>query len=299
MRKLVFALAVLAAFPVAAKRIYQWTDAQGVTHYTDAKPDGAEASTEVKETLVRADEAPIVDMSATDSGGQRQISFNNRLAGPVEVELGVVTKIALVSEPPLPHRFVLAPNRESRVASIGLAPGAPGGNYTVSYRAVPGDPRAQPDLNYRYRLPFRDGTKFAVHQGFNSPATHNTPQSRYAVDLAVDEGTPVVAARAGVVMQVERDFYGAGFDKEKFGGRANLVRVLHDDGTMAIYAHLALEGATVSLGQHVAAGQQVGLSGNTGFSSGPHLHFSIQVNTGMDLESVPFAIEGLAIPDGG
>src|SRR6185295_7994878 len=118
-------------------------------------PEGPDASTALKETLVRADEAPIVDMSATDAGGKREISFNNRLAGPVEIELGVVVKdkILLVSEPPLPHRFVLAGNRESRVASIGLAPGSPGGTYTVSYRAVPGDPNAQPDLNYRYRLP--------------------------------------------------------------------------------------------------------------------------------------------------
>src|SRR5690242_8381066 len=132
------ALALLAAFPVAAKRIYQWTDAQGITHYTDAKPEGADASTPVKETLVRADETPIVDMSATDSGGQRQISFNNRLAGPVEIELGVNAKgLQLVAEPPLPHRFVLAPNRESRVASIGIAPGTPGGTYSVSFRAVP------------------------------------------------------------------------------------------------------------------------------------------------------------------
>jgi murein DD-endopeptidase MepM/ murein hydrolase activator NlpD len=297
LRIALFLAALTAAFPAAAKRIYQWTDAQGVTHYTDAKPEGAETK-QIKETLVRADETPIVDMSSVESGALRRVSFNNRLAGPVEVELEVVGGVAVVSEPPLPHRWVLAPNRESQVAAIGIAPGAEGGKYTVRYRAVPGDPRAQPDLAYRYRLPFRDGTRFELHQGFNDHASHNTPQSRYAVDLAVDEGTPVVAARAGVVMQVERDFYGAGADKEKFGGRANLVRVLHDDGTMAIYAHLALEGVTVSPGQRVAAGQQVGLSGNTGFSTGPHLHFSVQMNTGMDLQSIPFAIEGLAIPDG-
>lgn len=290
------ALVLLAAFPVAAKRIYQWTDAQGITHYTDAKPDDAVGSA-VKETLVRADQAPIVDMAVTDVGNRRHVAFNNRLAGPIEVELVFADGQGMVSEPPLPHRFVLAANRESEVAVIGLAPGATQASYTLSYRAVPGDPAARPDFDYRYRIPFHNGTHFELHQGFNGAASHNTDQSRYSVDLAVDEGTPVLAARAGVVMQAERDFYGAGTDREKFGSRANVVRILHDDGTMAIYAHLALEGITVTPGQHVAAGQEIAYSGNTGFSTGPHLHFSVQVNSGMDLKSVPFTIEGLAIPN--
>ena len=97
-------------------------------------------------------------------------------------------------------------------------------------------------------------------------------------------------------MMVERDFYGAGLDKEKFGSRANHVRVLHGDGSMAVYAHLKLESASVSPGQRLRRGQQIGLSGNTGFSTGPHLHFAVQVNRAMELTSVPFRVEGDAIP---
>jgi murein DD-endopeptidase MepM/ murein hydrolase activator NlpD len=116
------------------------------------------------------------------------------------------------------------------------------------------------------------------------------------VDFAADEGTPVLAAREGVVMQVESDFDKAGLNRERYGGRANFVRILHDDGTMALYAHLRTEGVLVRVGQRVRGSQQIGLSGNTGFTTGPHLHFAVQVNRGMRLESIPFRMRGPAGP---
>jgi murein DD-endopeptidase MepM/ murein hydrolase activator NlpD len=93
-------------------------------------------------------------------------------------------------------------------------------------------------------------------------------------------------------MQVESDFDKAGLDLEKYGGRANYVRILHADGTMGLYAHLEEGGVLVQVGQHVRAGQEIGLSGNTGFTTGPHLHFAVQVNRGMRLESIPFRMNG-------
>ncbi len=104
----------------------------------------------------------------------------------------------------------------------------------------------------------------------------------------------MLCARDGVVMQVESDFDKAGLNLEKFGGRANFVRILHDDGTMALYAHLQEGGVLVHVGQRVLAGQQIGLSGNTGFTTGPHLHFAVQVNRGMQLESIAFRMRGPA-----
>ena len=94
-------------------------------------------------------------------------------------------------------------------------------------------------------------------------------------------------------MQVESDFSKAGLTKKAYGGRANFVRILHDDGTMALYAHLKTDGVLVRVGQQVQAGQQIGLSGNTGFTTGPHLHFAVQVNRGMRLISIPFRMRGM------
>jgi murein DD-endopeptidase MepM/ murein hydrolase activator NlpD len=95
-------------------------------------------------------------------------------------------------------------------------------------------------------------------------------------------------------MQVESDFSKAGVSRETYSGRANFVRILHDDGSMALYAHLKTGGVLVRVGQQVQAGQQIGLSGNTGFTTGPHLHFAVQVNRGMRLVSIPFRMRGVA-----
>ena len=71
-----------------------------------------------------------------------------------------------------------------------------------------------------------------------------------------------------------------------------MVRLVHEDGAMSVYAHLKADGVLVRVGQHVRAGQQIGLSGNTGFTTGPHLHFAVQANRGMRLESIPFRMRG-------
>ena len=96
-------------------------------------------------------------------------------------------------------------------------------------------------------------------------------------------------------MEVADDFRGAGLDLQKFGPRANFIRVLHADGSMALYAHLKPETARVGPGARVRAGQVIGEVGSTGFSTGPHLHFVVQLNRGMRIESVPFRMSG---PDG-
>ena len=290
----VLAMAAVA-LPAQAKRIYQYRDANGVLHFTDRKP--AEGTPEVKETLVRAEREPIVDMRTSDTGNIRRFSFYNRLSGPVEIELSFEEAVNVKADPELPLRVVLPPTRETYVATVGPADNAQGASFSIAYSAVQGDPGAAPAQGAAYRIPFPDGTDFELHQGFGGSGTHSDPQSHYAVDLSVPEGTPVVAARAGVVMQVEDDFTGAGTDRERYADRANSVRVVHEDGTMGVYAHLKLESVLVSPGQRVAVGRQLGESGNTGFSSGPHLHFSVQRNRGMELVSIPFQIQGIKIPE--
>ena len=82
--------------------------------------------------------------------------------------------------------------------------------------------------------------------------------------------------------------HGGGDQEAKYIDRANFVRILHDDGSMAVYAHLQPNSARVYPGGRVPTGAWIANSGNTGFSSGPHLHFAVQMNAGMSLESLPF-----------
>ena len=176
------------------------------------------------------------------------------------------------------------------MATVTVVDPIRGGDFELLLDGLPGDPAARPAA-HEYRLPF-DYARVRVDQGPGGSFSHNDPQNRYAVDFALAEGTPIVAVRAGVVMQVESDFDKAGLNREKYGGRANFIRILHDDGSMAVYAHLQPEGVQVRTGQRVRQGQRIGLSGNTGFSTAPHLHFVLQVNRGMRLQSIPFRMFG-------
>lgn len=286
-------LALSFAPDASAKRIYQYRDANGVLHFTDEKP--ADPTVEVKEQLVTVDQQTLVDFQTLTGDRQRQLAFSNRIAGPIGIEVVLVDPVNVSSEPPMPARAVLEPHRQTIVATVRPIDPYTDSSYTVSFRAVPGDPNAMPNRAYRYGIPLPPDSGFQLHQGPNGSFSHQDVQAKFAVDLAVDEGTPVLAARDGIVMQVEDDFSGAGID-EKHLGRANNVRVLHEDGSMAVYAHLELESAIVTAGQRVRRGQVLAKSGNTGFSTGPHLHFAVQVNSNMLLESIPFEFDGLAIP---
>ena len=85
------------------------------------------------------------------------------------------------------------------------------------------------------------------------------------VDLDTGTGWPVVASRAGVVI-----FSGWG------NAAGNYVTIDHQDGFRSIYMHL--NSRSVSAGQFVAAGQNIGTTGSTGVSTGDHLHFGISLN---------------------
>jgi murein DD-endopeptidase MepM/ murein hydrolase activator NlpD len=201
----------------------------------------------------------------------------------------------VIAEPALPARLVLPP-RAHRSVVVAPLDAQFGWRYGLSMRAVPGSPDADPDPAETYRLPFEAEAGVRIGQGFGGTFSHTAPDSRYAVDFALAEGTPVHAARAGTVMDLERWFHRSGDDFERDGPRANFVRVMHDDGSMAVYAHLAYNGVDVRAGQRVQAGDALGRSGNTGYSTGPHLHFAVQVNRDMQLVSIPFRMLG---PDGG
>ncbi|QSX78433.1 peptidoglycan DD-metalloendopeptidase family protein [Agrilutibacter solisilvae] len=277
----------LFALGAQAAKVYKWTDSKGVTHYGDHLPDSAGAAVKsgTLKVIPVAVEARAVARLRLENNSGRYLAFaDNNLAGPIEVMLQARSG-GFDSEPALPTRIVVPARGSTLVAVIN---GSTGGELMLN--SQPGDPTARPQ-DVVYQLPLQQAS-FRIDQGFGGGFSHNDPQNRYAVDFAAQVGTPVTAAREGVVMQVESDFEKASLNREKYGGRANFIRILHDDGTMALYAHLRSEGALVRVGQRVRQGQQIGLSGNTGFTTGPHLHFAVQVNRGMKLESLPFRMNG-------
>jgi murein DD-endopeptidase MepM/ murein hydrolase activator NlpD len=285
-RKLILiVLALSIAAPAAAKRMYKFVDENGVTHYTDRKPD---TDQEVESRIVKVENKPLVSARRTDSRDTNTYHFFNHWHGPIEIRVRFEDANNVYAEPPLPASFLLQDYGEQPLVTVRPENSRATWGYRLTYDAVPGDPRAQVNSEHPYRLPFRASERYYVGQAFGGMATHTDKQSFHAVDITMPVGTPILAARDGIIMHIEEDFFGGGLDIKKYGTRANHVRILHEDGSMAVYAHLDLESVAVRPGQAVLAGELIGLSGNTGMSSGPHLHFVIQRNGGTELESVPF-----------
>jgi len=270
----------------AAKHVYQYTDAQGVLHYTDVKP--GEDVKEVKSSVVHVDHQPLIRLRQDGSDDNQTEVFVNSAGGPVSVDIRFEIADNVQSQPRLPARIVLPGLSETPAVHITPIIANASFRYQLHYAYMPGDFRAQQSTDAHYRLPFPESERFSIAQAFGGEVSHTDKQNHYAVDIAMPEGTPILAARDGVVMTVDNDFYGAGQDLSKYGDRANNIRIVHSDGTMAVYAHLQLESAKVAVGDRVRAGQQLALSGDTGYTSGPHLHFCIQVNANMQIVSVPF-----------
>jgi murein DD-endopeptidase MepM/ murein hydrolase activator NlpD len=289
-------IALLGASSADAKHIYQYTDAHGIVHFTDVKPP--DSTSGVKSTLVHTDPHSLLRSREDGTDEDRTIVLVNESGGPITAEIEVEEANNVRSEPAvLPARVVVAGRTEVRALRVVATNPAAGFRYRYKYSAVFGDYRAQPDASVRYQLPFSiaksdSSNPIRISQAFDGKFSHHDAGSRYAVDIMLPEGTPVLAARDGVVMSVDNDYYGNGLDMSEYGERANNVRIVHADGTMAIYAHLELESARVQVGDNVRAGQVLALSGDTGYSNGPHLHFCIQRNADMNLIAVPFQFTG-------
>ena len=179
-----------------------------------------------------------------------------------------------------PITRAIPPNSSVRLAQLPLRdPAKNSPEYRISIQY--GDYRATHAPGVRYRLPYEDGRTHLITQAYGDVLTsHSSKEAQHAIDIAMPERTPIVAARDGLVIDVTLD-YRWGDPDPRLLSKANCVAILHDDGTVAIYAHLAQRESPVKVGQQVTAGTVIGYSGNTGYSSGPHLHFAItrpQVN---------------------
>ena len=279
---------LLGATAIAGNKVFRWTDRNGQVHYGDNAPAGVEA-TRLRD-LPASEPENFAELQVTREGSTARVFVRNRISGPIQVRLELTAAANVIAEPSLPLSRLLGAGQRQELGVIRPAAAGAESGFELRMQALPGDPGAVPE-DVVYSLPI-DESQWRPGQGFHGSFSHDDEQNRYAIDLVVAEGTPVLAARNGVVIQTESSFSAAGRNREKFAGRANLIRILHDDGSMALYAHLREDGALVRPGQRVALGQWIGYTGNTGFSSGPHLHFAVQANTGMRLVSLPFRMVG-------
>lgn len=289
----VVAAGLLLSFAAAvpAETAYKYKDAGGNWVYTDRRPGDVEKFEE-QPLANRARNPNVTVRGEKTAEGATALVVTNEYVAPVEIQLELTDRIGVAAEVPKQVRVVVPPVSEQPVLEVRPRKSNINWSFGYTFQYMPGDPQMTHQPNEPYRVPFAHATSFVVSQAYPSAFSHQDAANRYAVDFTMPIGTPVYAARGGIVMEVATQFFESGTDLAELGSSANLVRILHDDGTMAIYAHLNWDSIRVEPGAVVERGQYIADSGNTGFSTGPHLHFVVQRNAGLAIESVPVVFAG-------
>ncbi len=185
-----------------------------------------------------------------------------------------------------PYIFILEPKSDVRIMALNVIEEAKAWTYRSEYVYYMGNIYARHNDRFAYRLPFRKGASYTLSQGFGGAFSHKDHQE-YALDFTMPEGTPVYAARGGMVVNTEEQ-YAEGGQNSEYLDKANFVTILHNDDTFADYTHLRYRGVEVQAGQQVRTGRLLGYSGSTGYATGPHLHFVVKKAVlGGGFESIP------------
>ena len=206
---LLFIVLSLSVFNAAAKKLYKFQDKDGGWHFTDKPPQ-----TEQKVTVSQLKVEPKQMVWLQQAGEERhpQYTLRNDYAGPVEVEVGFAENDNAQSVPELPARFIVQPGQSDPLFQIGGIREDQSIRYKLTYRYVPGRPLENYAPPAPYYPPIGRGETFRISQAFNGEFSHRDEQNKYAVDIAMPEGTPVYAARSGTVMEVADDFFNSGYD---------------------------------------------------------------------------------------
>lgn len=275
---------------LVAQTAYRHRDANGQWVFTDRAERAAPAADE-SISLARGKKTLRISLERSDTAEATQLIATSNCLCVVTVSVAIVQSdfaeipagaTYQATLQPLSHRSVVTARR----------PGASPAELQFTWKSALGSPAAVHNPPRPYRVPFAVGATFTVAQAYPDRITHVTPDSEYAIDIALPDGTPVYAARAGTVINVRHDsFRGAALPAML--DQANVIEILHDDGTIAVYAHLQWDSLRVRIGQSVARGEYIANSGNTGFTTGPHLHFAVWRNAGITDVSIPIQFAGL------
>jgi murein DD-endopeptidase MepM/ murein hydrolase activator NlpD len=277
---LVAAPVLLTATALAAA--YRYKDERGQWVYTDRPPAAGSVENVALGSLGSA--APQMRVVPRSTADGIALVAVNPCKCTVEFAVKAETSAGLRTA-----HDVLAAESERALLAVPATDGPSEVRYEYGY--VVGEPNATHRPSAPYRAPFALAQRFRVSQAPPDAVTHTDAASRNAIDIEMPVGTAVHAAREGLVINVARNHFRSGLQLASMS-EANFVQVLHDDGTYAIYAHLQLDTVRVRPGQRVGRGEYIANSGNTGFSSGPHLHFVVLRNVGLRSESLPVTFAG-------
>jgi murein DD-endopeptidase MepM/ murein hydrolase activator NlpD len=225
-------MVLLLAFPsgwLSAQAAYKYRDSNGQWVFTDQAPV-ADARSE-SFNVEHGNDALHLSVDRHDDGGSMQlIAVNDCLCivtFQVLIRQSGITAIPTGAD----YRATLEPGTRHIMVQADTGSSKPGLGFL--WRAALGAPDAVHKPSRPYRVPFDVGSTFVISQAYPSRITHTTPESQYAVDIALPDGTPVYAAREGTVINARHDFFRGAADPVMLD-QANVIEILHDDGTIGI-----------------------------------------------------------------
>ncbi len=148
--------------------------------------------------------------------------------------------------------------------------------YIVRY----GDLNRKVEKN-KIAYPFPKGKEYKVIQGYKGNFTHNTLFSQYAIDFNLKIGDTISSVDDGYIVGLIEDYKEYGTSKKWLNNdKSNYITIYHPhSGIYTQYVHLNHKGSLVRLGEFVKKGEPIGISGMTGFTTTPHLHFNVKTPT--------------------
>ena len=227
----------------------------------------------------------MLEVTTRNEGGQTHLYVRNLGVGNVTATFNA-RLVNMAPSEELPYTVVIPGKQIIDAFALSPVRANAAWNYDYKYACNLGSATASHDENQVYELPYAPGSSYTVVQGHHGSFSH-TGQDEYAIDWKMPEGTAVLAARAGLVVK-SKDDSSAGGPSRKYENMANNILIQHADGTIGVYLHLQKGGNKVKVGDQVKAGDMIGLSGNTGFSSGSHLHFAVfKLKSGSERMTIP------------
>ena len=213
------------------------------------------------------------------NNGVLSIPLRNTLKAPVRYYLSSEnhTLDSFFNNP-----YTLLPGRDTIVRVAAPEP------RKIYWSIQLGDPGKE-IMPVKLSLPFSTKKEYSILQAYNGNYSHNDNYSRYAIDIAMKTGDTVGAPDKGFVVGVIKD-YKEGGNNYLLKNYANFITLYHPhSGLFTQYVHLDHKGSLVHVGDAVEQGQPIGISGNTGWTSGEHLHFNVlvPVDDQNALQSIP------------
>ncbi|MDF1879928.1 M23 family metallopeptidase [Sulfurimonas sp. MAG313] len=230
-----------------------------------------EQALKLRQLLVAKKKGGVI-VYAQENKGDIEFYIENLFEMHVSASLFIQNIKGYETRSKLPYKLVLGAKEKRKVLRLHNTTKKKGvGHFSSHISWVKGSVDAIENKDFLYALPFHNSQR--VSQGFNGKTSHKG-NAKYAVDFAMDIGTPVYAARGGKVVELVQRHTQHGMDLS-MRQYANYIIIEHSDKTLGRYFHLKQNGAKVKLADKVKQGDLIALSGNTGRTSGAHLHFVV------------------------